>query len=155
MLEHLRIFLALAVVLVVVPASAGIDVHEFKDEQQEADYQQLVSELRCVQCQNQNIADSNAGIAKDLRNQVYEQLQAGKTPEEITDFMVARYGDFVLYKPRMKWQTAALWVGPPILLIIMIVIARQLLKANPVRANAPKADQLARAKALLGADDKP
>ncbi|HEV2431235.1 MAG TPA: cytochrome c-type biogenesis protein, partial [Burkholderiales bacterium] len=72
----------------------------------------LANELRCLVCQNQTLADSNAPLAVDLRNQIREQLAAGKSEQEVTDFMVARYGDFVLYRPPLKATTVALWVGP-------------------------------------------
>ncbi len=73
-------------------------------------------ELRCLVCQNQTIADSNAGLAVDLRNQTREMLRAGKSEREVLDFMTARYGDFVLYRPPVKSTTALLWFGPPLLL---------------------------------------
>jgi cytochrome c-type biogenesis protein CcmH len=72
----------------------------------------LAHELRCLVCQNQTIADSNAPLAVDLRNQIRTQLAAGRTEKDVVDFMVARYGDFVLYRPPLKAATVALWVGP-------------------------------------------
>jgi cytochrome c-type biogenesis protein CcmH len=76
----------------------------------------LAHELRCLVCQNQTLADSNAPLAVDLRNQIREQLKAGRSEREITDFMVQRYGDFVLYRPPFKASTVALWTGPFLLL---------------------------------------
>ena len=73
---------------------------------------EVSEQLRCLVCQNQSIADSNAELAVDLRNQVIEQVKAGKTNKEIVDYMVERYGDFVLYKPPFKLSTAILWLGP-------------------------------------------
>jgi cytochrome c-type biogenesis protein CcmH len=78
----------------------------------------LAHELRCLVCQNQTLADSNAPLAVDLRNQIREQLKAGKSEREITDFMVQRYGDFVLYRPPFKASTVALWAGPFLLLAL-------------------------------------
>lgn len=78
----------------------------------------LAHELRCLVCQNQTIADSNAPLALDLRNQIREQLAAGRSEGEIIDYMVARYGDFVLYRPPFKATTLALWVGPFLLLAL-------------------------------------
>jgi cytochrome c-type biogenesis protein CcmH len=78
----------------------------------------LANELRCLVCQNQTLADSNAPLAVDLRNQIREQLKAGKTERDVLDFMVARYGDFVLYRPPFKAATAALWLGPFVLLLL-------------------------------------
>ena len=72
----------------------------------------LAHELRCLVCQNQTIADSNAPLAVDLRNQIREQLAAGKSERDVVDFMVARYGDFVLYRPPLKASTVLLWTGP-------------------------------------------
>jgi len=78
----------------------------------------LAHELRCLVCQNQTIADSNAALAQDLRNQIREQLKAGKSERDVIDFMVTRYGDFVLYRPPFKATTAALWTGPFVLLAL-------------------------------------
>ena len=75
----------------------------------------LAEELRCLVCQNQTIADSNAELALDLRRQIREQIAAGKTDDEIVDYMVARYGDFVLYQPPVKATTLLLWAGPALL----------------------------------------
>ena len=79
---------------------------------------EVSEQLRCLVCQNQSIAESNAELAVDLRNQVIEQVKAGKTNKEIIDFMVERYGDFVLYKPPFKMTTAILWLGPLALFVI-------------------------------------
>ncbi|MEG0821158.1 MAG: cytochrome c-type biogenesis protein [Burkholderiaceae bacterium] len=78
----------------------------------------ISEQLRCLVCQNQSIAESNAELAVDLKNQVNEQIKAGKSDQQIVDFMVERYGDFVLYKPPFKAQTVILWVGPAVLLIV-------------------------------------
>ena len=77
----------------------------------------LAHELRCLVCQNQTIADSNAPLAQDLRNQIRDQLKSGKSEREVLDFMTARYGDFVLYRPPLKATTVALWAGPFLLLV--------------------------------------
>ena len=82
----------------------------------------LADELRCLVCQNQTLAESNAPLAVDLRNQMREQLSKGASEREVREFMVARYGDFVLYKPPFKASTAALWLGPFALLLIGIVL---------------------------------
>jgi cytochrome c-type biogenesis protein CcmH len=103
-------------------ASAAIEVHQFKDANEEARYNQLTTELRCLVCQNEDLADSNADLAKDLRNKVFEMLQNGQTNKEIIDYMVKRYGDFVLYKPPLQSNTYALWFGPAILLVLGIFL---------------------------------
>jgi len=110
------IFLSLLVSLSV--AEASFEVKEFNTPQQEQRYKKLTNEFRCVVCQNQNIADSNAALAKDLRKQVYNMIIAGKSDDAILEFMVARYGDFVLYRPQFNSTTFLLWVGPFIIFII-------------------------------------
>jgi cytochrome c-type biogenesis protein CcmH len=93
----------------------------FDSPEQEARYDRLVNELRCLVCQNQTIADSNADLAKDLRRQTLEMLRQGKSDEEILTFMTDRYGDFVLYRPPVKPTTWLLWGAPMILLLIGII----------------------------------
>ena len=88
----------------------------------DARVQAIAAELRCLVCQNQTIADSHAGLAIDLRRQVREMLQAGKNEREIIDYMTARYGDFVLYRPPVKTSTALLWFGPALLLVGGVVV---------------------------------
>jgi cytochrome c-type biogenesis protein CcmH len=82
----------------------------------------LAHELRCLVCQNQTIADSNAPLAQDLRGQIREQLAAGRSDQEVLDYMVARYGDFVLYRPPFKASTLALWVGPFVILALGLAV---------------------------------
>lgn len=84
---------------------------------QEDRYQHLLSELRCLVCQNQSLADSNAPLAMDLKKQVYEQIKAGHTDEEIKNYLVARYGEYILFKPKLTKTTFILWLGPVIFLI--------------------------------------
>ncbi len=103
-------------------AQAKIETVEFATPQMEEDYHVLVAELRCLVCQNQNLADSNAELAQDLRHQVYEMLNKGSSREEVVDFMVTRYGDFVLYRPPMKLTTVLLWFGPLLFFIIALTI---------------------------------
>ena len=93
----------------------------------------LAHELRCLVCQNQTLADSNAPLAQDLRNQIREQLKAGKSERDVIDFMVARYGDFVLYRPPFKAATVALWTGPFVLLLLgaWLLVRRVRKKAPP------------------------
>jgi cytochrome c-type biogenesis protein CcmH len=98
-------------------AQAAIDTYEFADEAQRQRYRTLVEELRCPKCQNQNIADSNAPIAMDLRAEIFRMLEEGQSDEQIIDFLVARYGDFVLYKPPVSSRTLLLWYGPAALLL--------------------------------------
>lgn len=100
----------------------AVEYKKFDDIQKEQTYQLLINELRCLVCQNQTIADSNAALAKDLRRQVYEMLQQGQSQQQIADFMTARYGDFVLYNPPFKLKTGLLWIGPVIFLLLGLVI---------------------------------
>lgn len=90
----------------------------FTDLEQEMRFTQLTLELRCLVCQNQNLADSDAPLAQDLRKEIYDMLQAGKSDDEIKTFMVERYGDFVLYRPPVQGNTLALWVMPVVTLLI-------------------------------------
>ncbi|MFN9281515.1 MAG: cytochrome c-type biogenesis protein [Rubrivivax sp.] len=103
-------------------AVPGMALPASPDPVLEARVMKLSAELRCLVCQNQTIADSNAGLAVDLRNQVREMLKRGDTPEQITDYMTARYGDFVLYRPPVKSSTAVLWYGPAALLVLAVVV---------------------------------
>ena len=98
-------------------ALAVIETYEFSAPDLEVRYHQLSQELRCPKCQNQNIADSNAPIARDLRVVLYEQLEQGATDDEILAYMVARYGEFVRYRPGVDRNTVLLWAAPGLLLI--------------------------------------
>ena len=91
---------------------------QFQDKTEEARFHALAAELRCVMCQNQSLADSNALIALSLRHEVLELMRKGKSDTQIKDFLVARYGEFVLYKPRVEPSTWLLWLGPLALLLI-------------------------------------
>ena len=90
----------------------------FQSAEQEERYKDLTLELRCLVCQNQNLADSDAPLAQQLRGEIFDMLQDGRSDEEITGFMVDRYGDFVLYRPPMQGNTLALWVMPLAILLI-------------------------------------
>lgn len=103
-------------------AHAAIESYEFQNEEQRDRYQQLTEELRCPKCQNQNLADSDSQIAADLRRELHQQLLDGKSDEAIVDFMRDRYGDFVLYKPRIQGNTLLLWLGPVALLLVVALL---------------------------------
>lgn len=109
-----------AILLACLLFSAALFAAEmrFENPQQQARYEHLINELRCLVCQNQTIADSNADLALDLRNKVAEQITAGKTDAEIIEYLTARYGDFVLYRPPLQANTILLWSGPLLLLIV-------------------------------------
>lgn len=103
-------------------AHAAIDTYEFANDAERDRFRELTKELRCPKCQNQDIADSNAPIATDLRREIYRMLGEGKDNQQILVFMVARYGDFVLYKPALTRKTAVLWFGPLALLVGGLVV---------------------------------
>jgi cytochrome c-type biogenesis protein CcmH len=95
----------------------------------------LSAQLRCLVCQNQSIAESNAELAVDLRNQINEQIKSGKSDREIVDFMVTRYGDFVLYRPPFKATTALLWIGPIALLLLAVLVFYRTLVSRRARVD--------------------
>jgi cytochrome c-type biogenesis protein CcmH len=101
-----------ALILLISAQGFAIDDHQLANPEQQKTYEIIISELRCLVCQNQTIADSNAELAADLRRQVFEMLQQGKSKDDIIQFMTDRYGDFVLYNPPLKTKTALLWLGP-------------------------------------------
>lgn len=142
------LLLSLLIGLWCLPAQAAIEAYEFDSPQVEAEYNQLIDELRCLVCQNQNLSGSDADLAKDLRRETYEMLSAGKSRDEVVEFMVARYGDFVLYRPQFKSTTYLLWLGPFLLLlaVLFLVIRRLRAAARPVEVDAGK---LAEARQLL------
>ena len=117
-MSRVRAILALLLLMsLALPAHAQTPL-QFSDPVKQARYQGLLKELRCLVCQNQSLADSPAGLASDLRAKVYEQVAQGRSDEEAISYLVARYGDFVRYRPPLKPATYALWLGPVILLII-------------------------------------
>jgi cytochrome c-type biogenesis protein CcmH len=110
----------------------------------------LAEELRCLVCQNQTLADSNAPLAEDLRNQIREQMRKGNSDREVVDFLVARYGDFVLYRPPLKATTFLLWFGPLLLLALgFAVLLRRLLRRRQSKEIEMSAADRRRAEALL------
>ena len=108
---------------------AAIDTFEFDNAQQEKTFHELTKLLRCPKCQNQNIADSNAELAKDLRNKTYELVKQGQTKDQVVDYMVARFGNFVRYDPPVTPATIFLWLGPLLFIIFgVLVLFRQIKK---------------------------
>jgi cytochrome c-type biogenesis protein CcmH len=103
-------------------AIAAIDTYQFKDADKQQRFQQLTNELRCPKCQNQNLADSNAEIASDLRAKIHLMLEDNKSDKEIVDYMLERYGEFILYQPRLSKQTFLLWTAPALLLLIGVLV---------------------------------
>lgn len=120
-------------------AFSAIDALNFSSPQQESDYHQLTQSLRCPQCQNNNIADSNATIAVDMRGKVFELLQEGKSKNDVVDYMVARYGNFVTYDPPMTASTLVLWIAPLLLVLLGVVF---LLRRKPKAQSAVKSQDV-------------
>jgi cytochrome c-type biogenesis protein CcmH len=112
-------------------AFAVIETYEFDNEAQRDRYQHFIEVLRCPKCQNQNLAGSNSPIAADLRHELVRQIKAGRRDTEIVDFMVARYGDFVLYDPRFKKNTLLLWLAPGLLLVAGVLLVWFVLRRQP------------------------
>jgi cytochrome c-type biogenesis protein CcmH len=139
MLNRIIFFVMLAVTTFMVTSTANaspVETFEFRDEVTKVRFQALSKELRCPKCQNQNLADSNSPIAEDLRRELYELLQQGKADSEIINFMVSRYGEFVLYRPRVSSITYILWFGPALLILIGVIVVIIILRKKP----AAKAD---------------
>jgi cytochrome c-type biogenesis protein CcmH len=132
--------LALLCLLPLLAIAQAIQPLPFRDRAEEVRFQRLSAELRCPMCQNETLADSNAPIAHDLRRQIFEMMQAGKSDAEIKAFLVDRYSDFVLYKPPVEPKTWLLWFGPlAVLAIGGAVVAVQVRRRARVAANAPQA----------------
>ena len=100
----------------------------FDDPEMQARYERLISEVRCLQCQNQSIKDSNVTLAADLRREIARMIDEGQTDEEIADFLVTRYGEFALYRPRMTGKTLALWIAPFLLVLLGLFALARVLK---------------------------
>jgi cytochrome c-type biogenesis protein CcmH len=142
-----------AVFAISMGAFAAIDVYEFETLEQELQFKDLSHELRCPKCQNNTIGDSNAELAQDLRQKVYEMTKDGKSKSEIVDYMIARYGNFVTYKPPLTLATSILWAGPFLVIVIgfgLIILRSRRVKAASTESNDKwDADKEARLKALL------
>lgn len=155
LIRHLSWVAVLSLLLVLLPgtALARVEVHNFDSAQQENTYNDLINELRCPKCQNQNLAGSDSALALDLRQKVYEQLKAGQDSGEIRQYMVDRYGDFVTYKPPMKPQTLILW-GLPWLVIGLAGISILWQRAKrPQKTAALSAEEQDRLAAILAESD--
>jgi cytochrome c-type biogenesis protein CcmH len=141
----LRAFL-LALTLAWAGGALAIDTQRaFEDPVLQARYENINRELRCLVCQNETIADSNATLAGDLRREVREMIAAGKTDDQIRDFMIARYGDFVLYRPRMTRMNFLLWAAPVLLLAFgafaVVRVVRRRAEEAKLEADGPEGGQ--------------
>ena len=133
------------------------DVYDFEDRAQEQRYQNLIAELRCPKCQNQNIADSNAPISKDMRDVVYRMMKDGASNEEITESLVGRFGEFVRYKPEFDSRTFLLWATPAIavfggVLVVVGVVIRS--RRSGQESPALSDEEKARVDRMLADQDK-
>ncbi|GMQ97079.1 MAG: hypothetical protein BMS9Abin15_0771 [Gammaproteobacteria bacterium] len=126
----------------------------FDNVEYEARFKALTEELRCLVCQNQSVAESNADLAKDIRNQVADMIRQGDSDEAVIDYLVARYGDFVLYRPPLKKQTLILWFGPGLLLVFGLVITVVLIKRrNRAPSISVPPSAMDRVETLLGGEE--
>jgi cytochrome c-type biogenesis protein CcmH len=160
MRAQLKIVLALFVLLTMsLHVHAAIEAHEFNSDLERQRYQSFIEEMRCPKCQNQNLAGSDSPISADLRRELYEMIKMGKSDKEIVDYMVSRYGDFILYRPRVTPATYVLWIAPGALLVIgiivLIVILRQRQRLALVQVSQElSAGEQARLASLLMSHDK-
>ena len=148
-MNHCRgtVLVAMLMLALLAPASAfaqagdAVAPPQFTDRAEARRFHALTEELRCVKCQNQSLADSNAQIARDLRREVLELMRQGRSDAEIKDFLVARYGEFVLYRPRVEASTWLLWLGPAVLLLAGGVVVARIVRTRSTNAAAPDDEQ--------------
>lgn len=145
-----------SVVLLCLLAGLAVNAQAPSEAEIERRLHKLSQELRCLQCQNQTLADSPAGLAEDLRREIRVQMRAGKSDEEIVAFLTARYGDFILYRPRVTPATYLLWFGPFVILLLgLFVLFRYIRQRRDAIAEQPLSDEdRRRAKELLAASGK-
>jgi cytochrome c-type biogenesis protein CcmH len=136
--------------------SAPVETFQFDSPETEKTFHKLSEELRCLVCQNQNVAESNADLAKDLRLEIYTMLSDGKTEDEIVDFMVQRYGDYVLYRPPFKPMTWLLWFGPVIIFAIALIFVVRFMRSqdDATQTDSLSKDDIERIKNLHAEQDK-
>ncbi|MDO8909112.1 MAG: cytochrome c-type biogenesis protein CcmH [Pseudohongiella sp.] len=134
----LSLLLMTGLLFLVSPVQAQVDVYEFETTAQEQRFRQLSNEFRCPMCQNANLTSSPGGVAADLRREIYRMILEGQTDAEIEQFMLSRYGDFVLYRPRLTLQTVLLWFGPLLFLLLGAWVAWNIIRRsaeNPASAS--------------------
>ena len=148
------VYLMLVLLLSGAAAAEVADVYDFSDRAQEQRYQNLIAELRCPKCQNQNIADSNAPISKDMRDAVYRMMKDGASNEEIVESLVGRFGEFVRYKPEFDSRTFLLWATPAITVLGgLLVVAGVVIRSRRAGPESPalSAEEKARVDKMLSA----
>jgi cytochrome c-type biogenesis protein CcmH len=149
--------LVLALLLPALATADVADVYDFSDRAQEQRYQNLIAELRCPKCQNQNIADSNAPISKDMRDVVYRMMKEGASNEEIIESLVGRFGEFVRYKPELDSRTFLLWATPAIAVLGgLLVVAGVVIRSRRAGPESPalSAEEKARVDKMLAEQDR-
>jgi cytochrome c-type biogenesis protein CcmH len=151
------VYLMLVLLLSGAAAAEVADVYDFSDRAQEQRYQNLIAELRCPKCQNQNIADSNAPISKDMRDAVYRMMKDGASNEEIVESLVGRFGEFVRYKPEFDSRTFLLWATPAITVLGgLLVVAGVVIRSRRAGPESPalSAEEKARVDKMLADRDR-
>lgn len=124
----------IALLLLITPCFAAQDYYQFETIEKQHRFETLTSQFRCLVCQNQNISESNAPLAADLRGQIYQQIQHGKSDNDIIQYLLDRYGDYVLYRPPFNAMTIGLWLGPFILLVGgLIYLIQYIRKAKSIK----------------------
>lgn len=136
----LSLFMGLGLLVGSMTAQAEVDILTFKSPEIEETYNDLIEELRCLVCQNQNLAGSDADLAKDLRSQVYDMVQEGQSRKDVVDYMVQRYGDFVLYRPAFQLKTLLLWLGPVVFLLLTLFLVMRWVRSQPVKSTETLSD---------------
>ena len=151
-MKHIRLLFAAVLLAGCTSAmAAGLEAFDFSGNVDEDRYKHLIVELRCLVCQNQSLADSDAGLAHDLRREVWELMDQGQSDAQIVEFLVTRYGDFVLYNPPVKPSTYILWYGPFVLLAIgLLVLVRTLKRRGKQTDSAFSAEERERLRQILG-----
>jgi cytochrome c-type biogenesis protein CcmH len=135
-----------------LPAAVTLESFTFPTKAEEQHFKDLIGQLRCLVCQNETLAESDADLAHDLRAEVYEIMKSGKSDQEVIDFLVKRYGDFVLYKPPVKPSTYLIWYGPFVLLAIAaLLLVRAVGRQRQVQEPAISAEDRKRLDGILGA----
>ena len=152
----IRYFYVILLMMAFSVSAGSIEVYTFDNKEQEKAYQSLIEDLRCLVCQNQNISESNAELAKDMRRKTYEMVKQDKSEKEISQFMVTRYGDFVLYRPPFEPMTWLLWFGPLIIFIIGIIFVVRFMKSQKSGAQVDNLseEEIERIKNLHAEQDK-
>jgi cytochrome c-type biogenesis protein CcmH len=145
------LLLLLAFLAAPLPADVTLESFTFPTPEQEEQFRQLIGQLRCLVCQNETLADSDADLAHDLRQEIYEMKKSGKSDQEVIDYLVKRYGDFVLYKPPVKPSTYLIWYGPFVLLgVASVLLVRAVGRQRQVDEPAISAEERKRLDQLLG-----